>query len=149
MTRGTVVTLLYKFTGEPSVAGFNNPFPDVAAGQYYTNAVIWAATNGIVTGYDTGLFAPQDLMTREQFAVVLFRYQNALGNTAMDILMDRSYSDFSQISNYAQSAVNKTTMQGVYRDWPVDAQNRFQPKANVTRAELAAVMRLWIESIGW
>ena len=149
MTRGTVVTLLYKFTGEPSVAGFNNPFPDVTAGQYYTNAVIWAATNGIVTGHDTGLFAPQDLMTREQFAVVLFRYQNALGNTAMDVLMDRTYSDFSQVSTYAQSAVNKTTMQGVFRDWPVDAQNRFQPKANVTRAELAAVMRLWIESIGW
>jgi len=149
MTRGTVVTLLYKFTGEPSVAGFRNPFPDVTAGQYYTNAVIWAATNGIVTGHDTGLFAPQDLMTREQFAVVLFRYQNALGNTAMDVLMDRTYSDFSQVSAYAQSAVNKTTMQGVFRDWPLDAQNRFQPKANVTRAELAAVMRLWIESIGW
>ena len=149
MTRGMVVTLLYRFTGEPSVTGFRNPFPDVAAGQYYTNAVIWAAANGIVTGHDTGLFAPQDLMTHEQFAAVLFRYQNALGNTAADVLADRTFSDFAQISSYAQSAVNKLTMQGVFRDWPYDAQNRFQPQASVTRAEVATVMRLWIESIGW
>ena len=149
MTRGMVVTLLYRFTGEPSITGFINPFPDVAAGQYYTNAVMWAAANGIVTGHDNGLFAPSDLMTNEQFAAVLYRYQNALGSETLDILMDRTYSDFNQISNYARSAVNKLTMQGVFRDLPYDPANRFQPTAAVTRAQVATVMRLWIESIGW
>ena len=149
MTRGMVVTLLYRFAGEPSIVGFRNPFPDVAAAQYYTNAVMWASANGIVTGHETGLFAPNELMTREQFAAVLYRYQNALGSQTLDILMDYEFSDFSSIALYARAAVNKLTMQGVYRDWPSDPQGRFQPLATVSRAEVATAMRLWIESIGW
>jgi hypothetical protein len=149
MTRGMVVTLLYRFAGEPSVVGFRNPFPDIYAAQYYTNAVIWAAANGIVMGHDNGLFAPHDIMTHEQFAAVLYRYQNALGSVTMDILMDRHYSDFDQIGMYARGAVSNLTMQGVFRDWPYEPENRFQPQYPVTRARVAAVMRLWIESIGW
>ena len=149
MTRGMVVTLLYRFAGEPSVAGFRNPFPDVAAGQYYTNAVIWAAANGIVTGHDNGLFTPNNMMTREQFAAVLYRYQNALGSVTMDILMDLEYSDFNQISSFARGPVNKLTMQGVFRDWPSDPAGNFRPTDSVSRAEVATVMRFWIESIGW
>jgi len=149
MTRGMVVTLLYRFAGEPSVAGFRNPFPDVAPGQYYTNSAIWAAANGIVVGHEDGTFAPSEMMTHEQFATVLYRYQNALGNIPRDILADRNFSDFNQISLYARSAVTKLTMQGVFADFPYDAANRFNPQAPVTRAEVATVMRLWIESIGW
>ena len=149
MTRGMVVTLLYRYAGQPSIAGFRNPFPDVTANQYYTNSAIWAAANGIVVGHDNGLFAPYELMTHEQFAAVLYRYQNMLGTVPIDILMDRTYSDFNQINLYARSAVNKLTMQGVFRDLPYDPANRFQPQAPVTRAKVATVMRLWIESVGW
>jgi hypothetical protein len=105
MSRGMVVTLLYRFSGEPGVAGFRNPFPDVAPRQYYTDAVVWAAANGIVTGHPSGLFAPHDEMTHEQFAAVLYRYQNALGSVPRDILMDREYNDFNQINSYARAAV--------------------------------------------
>jgi len=149
MTRGMVVTLLYRFAGEPGTTGNRSPFPDVRAGQYYTNAVIWAAANGIVTGHDTGYFAPNDMMTREQFAAVLYRYQNALGSQTTDILMGVQYSDFYDISLYARSAVNKLTMQGVYSDWPGNPEGNFMPRATVSRAEVATAMRLWIESIGW
>jgi hypothetical protein len=149
MTRGMVVTLLYRYAGEPTVSGFRNPFPDVASGQFYTNAVVWAAANRIVTGHEDGRFAPNDLMTREQFAAVLYRYQDVLGSQTSDILADHQFSDANQISSYARSAVSKLNMQGVYRDWPNDPGNRFQPQASVTRAEVATVMRLWIESIGW
>ena len=149
MTRGMVVTLLYRFAGEPGVTGFYNPFPDIAAGQYYTNAVIWAAANGIVLGHENGRFAPSEMMTREQFAAVLYRYQNALGSQTMDILMDHSYDDFGQISMFARSAVNKLNMQGVFRDWPYIYGNLFAPQNPVNRAEVATVMRYWIESIGW
>ena len=149
MTRGMVVTLLYRFAGEPSIAGFRNPFPDVAALQYYTDAVIWAAANGIVQGHDDGRFAPHELMNHQQFATVLYRYQNALGSLTMDILMDYTYSDFDEISYFARSAVTKMTMQGIYLDMPSDPQGRFLPQAPVTRAKVATVMRLWIESIGW
>ena len=149
MTRGMVVTLLYRFAGEPSIAGFANPFPDVAAAQYYTNAVMWAAANGIVVGHPDGTFAPNDMMTREQFATVLYRYQNALGSTTTDILMGYEHRDFAEISDYAKSPVTKLTMQGVFRDWPVIDGGRFNPTAPVSRAEVVTVMRFWIESIGW
>ena len=149
MTRGMVVTLLYRFAGEPSIAGFVNNFPDVAPGQYYTNAVMWAAANGIVTGHPSGLFAPNDIMTREQFIAVLYRYQNALGSVPTDILMDHEYVDFNRISQYARGPVTKLTMQSVFRDWPGAPASYFNPQAPVTRAEVATVMRLWIESIGW
>jgi hypothetical protein len=149
MTRGMVVTLLYRFAGQPNITGFRNPFPDVAMNQYYTSAVMWAAANGIVTGHEDGMFAPNDLMTREQFAAVLYRYQNALGSVAMDILMGYRHSDFDTIALFARGAVNKLTMQGVFRDWPTDPQGRYQPLETVSRAEVATVMRLWIESIGW
>jgi len=149
MTRGMVVTLLYRFAGEPSVAGFRNPFPDVAPNQYYTNSAIWAAANGIVVGHEDGTFAPSEMMTHEQFAAVLYRYQNALGNVPRDVQAANNFSDFNQISLYARSAVTKLTTQGVFTDFPYDAANRFQPQAAVTRAEVATVMRLWIESIGW
>ena len=149
MTRGMVVTLLYRYAGEPSVIGFRNPFPDVAANQYYTNAVIWAAANGIVTGHENGMFAPDDLMTREQFAAVLYRYQNALGSLTADILVGFQYSDYNSIALFARAAVNKLTTQGVFRDWPSDPQGRFLPTATVNRAEVATVMRYWIESTGW
>ena len=149
LTRGMVVTLLYRFAGEPSIAGFTNNFPDVAPGQYYTNAVMWGAANGMVTGHPNGLFAPSDIMTREQFAAVLYRFQNTLGSITDDILMDHEYRDFNQINMYARSPVTKLTMQSVFRDWPNSPSRYFNPQASVTRAEVATVMRLWIESIGW
>jgi hypothetical protein len=149
MTRGMVVTLLYRYAGQPTITGFYNPFPDVNQGQYYANAVIWAAANGIVLGHENGLFAPYEMMTREQFAAVLYRYQNALGSTPMDILMDHQYSDFTQIALFARGAVNKLNMQGVFRDWPTIPGNLFSPENPVNRAEVATVMRYWIESIGW
>ena len=149
MSRGMMVTLLYRYVGEPSVAGFGNRFPDIAPGQYFTDAVMWAAANGIVNGYTNGLFAPYDMMTHEQFAAVLFRYQDNLGSIPTDVLPSFGYNDFNQINYYAQAAVNKLATQGVFRDWPPDRENRFRPQNPVTRAEVATVMRLWIESIGW
>ena|GEM_PF-2753791 len=149
LSRGMVVTLLYRFAGEPSIAGFQNSFADIPSNQWYTKAVIWAAANGIVLGYGDGKFGPNDLMTREQFATVLLRYQDALGNVPMDILMDREYNDFGKINSYAKPAVNKLTMQGVFRDWPSNPENHFNPQDPVARAEVATVMQRWIESIGW
>ena len=149
MTRAMVVALLYRYAGEPEVGGFINPFPDIAGRQWYTDAVVWAAVNGIVAGFPDGMFYPNDAMTREQFSAVLYRYQHVLGTTPMDVLMDRAYSDFDAVNSYAKNAVTKLTMQGVFRDLPPDAQNHFNPKAAVSRAEVSSVMRRWIESVGW
>ena len=76
LTRAQLVTILYRIAGEPESTA-TNPFADVADGQWYTNAVIWAAENGIVKGVNTTTFAPNDQITREQIATILFRYAKA------------------------------------------------------------------------
>ena len=75
VTRGMVVTVLYRMEGEPDVSDLENPFDDVAEGKYFTEAVIWAAENGVVLGYGGGKYGPDDNVTREQLAAILYRYQ--------------------------------------------------------------------------
>ena len=72
ITRGMIVTILYRLDGEPAASVSN--FTDVPANAYYTDAVAWAAENGIVKGYDDGAFGPDDDVTMEQFAAILYRY---------------------------------------------------------------------------
>ena len=72
-TRGMIVTMLYRHENEPTVAG-ENPFADVKDTQYYADAINWAAENDIVTGYDETTFGPDDTITREQMATILYRY---------------------------------------------------------------------------
>ncbi|MBR5283585.1 MAG: S-layer homology domain-containing protein, partial [Clostridia bacterium] len=73
MTRAMLVTVLYRMEGQPAVSG-SSTFADVAPGQYYTDAVLWAAKHGIVGGYDEDTFGTNDNITREQMAVILYRY---------------------------------------------------------------------------
>lgn len=73
LTRGMLVTILYQMAGAPEVTG-TCPFRDVAAGSYYEKAAIWAAENGLVSGYENGCFGPNDPVTREQLAAILYRY---------------------------------------------------------------------------
>jgi len=148
MSRGMVVTLIYRYTGQPVVSGFRNPFPDVGRDSYYSNAVVWAAANGIVTGRDTGRFDPYDDMTREEFATVLYRYQEAIGSDVFNRYLAREYSDYDKIGYFARAAVSDLTMVGIYRDLPFRG-DLFEPQAPVDRAEVATVMWRWIESIGW
>ncbi|MCI6728999.1 MAG: S-layer homology domain-containing protein, partial [Clostridiales bacterium] len=74
LTRGQLVTILYRLAGEPTVEGKTNPFTDVAKNRYYTNAVIWGASEGIVNGVTDTTFAPNQPVTREQIATFLYRY---------------------------------------------------------------------------
>ena len=76
-SRAMIVTILYRLEGQPAVAA--GSFTDVAAGQYYTSAVAWASQNGIVEGYGNGAFGPNDAITREQLAVILYRYAQYKG----------------------------------------------------------------------
>ena len=78
LTRGMLVTILYQMAGAPEVTG-TCPFRDVAAGSYYEKAAIWAAENGLVSGYENGCFGPNDPVTREQLAAILYRYAQYRG----------------------------------------------------------------------
>lgn len=80
VTRGQVVTILWRLAGSPTVSG--KTFTDVSASVWYADAVAWASANGVVSGYESGLFGPEDQVTREQLAAILYRYALISGKDA-------------------------------------------------------------------
>ena len=133
MTRAMLAAVLYRAAGSPAVSGKAN-FRDVAANAYYADAAAWASANGIVTGYGNGLFGSNDPVTREQIAAILWRYQGspAPAGTA------QRFADQSAVSNYAVSAVAWARENGIINGME---GNRFAPKNNATRAQVATILR--------
>jgi len=140
LTRGMLVTILYRMEGEPAVK-FAGTFGDVADGLWYSDAVEWAAKNDIVKGYETGNFGPNDAITREQLATILYRYAKAEGYnvSAADDLAD--FSDAAQISEYAVPAMKWAVASGLLKG----ADGKLMPRANATRAEVAALIHRFDE----
>jgi hypothetical protein len=141
LTRGMAVTVLYRIESSPEVTGLDNPFSDVSAGQYYTEAAIWAADREIILGYTNGTFGPNDNITREQMAAILYRYEQYAKKTLPDTLAGLVFADENSISGYAREAVAKLVTQGIIAGKP---NNRFDPLGNMTRAELAAMLHRFI-----
>ena len=137
LTRGMLVTVLYRLEGAPSVAGKTNPFKDVPENRYFTEAVIWAAENKIVEGYPDEVFKPEQDITREQAATILYRYQTAKNGGPKEVEGTKTFADEDSISNYAKEAVGNLAAQGVINGKP---GNVFDPKGNTTRAEIAAML---------
>ena len=103
-TRGMLVTVLYRMANSPSVES-TYAFQDVAANTYYSSAVSWASSHGIVTGYDNQSFGPEDSITREQLAAILSRYAAYLGQNVTPTTEDTPFADDAMISDYAKTAV--------------------------------------------
>jgi hypothetical protein len=143
VTRGMVVTVLYRMEDEPDVSGSENPFNDVAEGVYYTDAVKWASANDIILGYGDGRFGPGDNITREQLAAILYRYQKFADYIPPDIAEAREFADRNSISDYAKEPVEKLVMQGIINGKP---DNKFDPKGNATRAEYAAMLHRYLDT---
>ncbi len=97
-TRGMIVTILHRLEGTPAVST-SGTFADVTAGRYYTDAVEWASANGIVGGYGNGRFGPNDPITREQMAAILYRYAAYKEYDVSGAADLSGYSDASSISN--------------------------------------------------
>lgn len=104
LTRGMLVTILYQMAGAPEVTG-TCPFRDVAAGSYYEKAAIWAAENGLVSGYENGCFGPNDPVTREQLAAILYRYAQYRGLDVSQTGSIGGFADNSSVSGYARTAM--------------------------------------------
>lgn len=130
VTRGMFVTILYRMAGEPVVDGFAE-FTDVSTDKYYAKAVAWASANGIVNGITDELFAPYANITREQMAVMLYRYKKA--DKAENKV---NYTDENSISEYALDAINWANASGIMTG---NEDGTFAPLRNSTRAEAAAV----------
>jgi hypothetical protein len=116
----------------------------VAFGKYYYDAVTWAADKGIVLGFAEDRFGPDENITREQLAAMLHRYQEFVDKIPPDIIEARVFDDAGNISDYAQDPVDKLVMQGIIEGRP---NNIFDPKGNATRAEFAAVIQRYQDSI--
>lgn len=143
-TRGMVVTVLYRLENQPSTSAAS--FTDVASGAYYANAVAWANANGIVSGYGSGKFGPNDKVTREQLAAILYRYAQykkydvSVGEDT-NIL---SYNDAQSISTYAIPAIQWVCGAGVVTG---KSGSKLDPKGNATRAEVAAMLMRFCENV--
>ena len=131
MTRGMLVTVLYKHAGSPQVTG-TNQFTDVAAGKWYYDAVRWAAGKGVVSGYSANHFGPDDPVTREQTATILWNYVNKPSISSV-----QAFADQKAISAYAVNAVAWARNVGIISG---KGANRFDPKGLTTRAEMASIL---------
>ena len=140
LTRAQLVTILYRVAGEPESTA-TNPFADVADGQWYTNAVIWAAENGIVKGVNTTTFAPNDQITREQIATILFRYAKAEkveGKLA-------GFPDAGKVSDYAADAMAWAVEQGLINGISEsDGKTYLAPQETATRAQIAVILMRYL-----
>ena len=141
-TRGMVVRTLYSMENEPDVTGAC-PFADVASGSYCEDAVTWAAANGIVSGYSAAAFGPNDGITREQLATMLYEYAKYKGYDVAKAADLSGFADQGGISAYAvgpmQWAVAQELIFGV-------GGNALAPKDTATRAQLAAVLHRFCEA---
>lgn len=140
-TRGMIVTMLYRYDGSPVVSG-QCPFGDVAAGKYYRKAVIWAAENQIVGGLGGDRFGPDEPVTREQLAAILYRYANYKGYDTQRSVELAKFADRDDVGSYAVNAVKWAVADGLLSG--VSA-TELQPKGFAIRAQVAAILMRFCE----
>lgn len=138
VTRAMLVTILYRNEGTPEVSELSNPFEDVLAEQWYTDAIVWAADNGIVMGMSETTFAPDAAITREQIATILYRYSGTPEIPTMEL----EFPDADKISAYALDAMSWAVSEGIING--MDGQ--LAPLATATRAQLAAMLMRYLEA---
>jgi len=143
MTRGMLVTVLYRLDGKPG--GYTNIYSDVMPGAWYEQAAAWAAAKGIANGVGNNRFAPESTLTREQLAVMLYNYAKCKGfdvNIA-DIGILNGYRDSDRVSVWAKEAVKWAVSAGIISG---DGSN-LNPQAFAARAEVAAMLQRFIKNV--
>lgn len=143
VTRGQLVTILYRLEGQPAVSGAG--FPDVAAGSYCEKAVKWASANGITAGGKDGLFRPGDSITREQLATFLFRYNNYKGYVTTQRADLGKFSDGATAASYAKEALSWANASSLVNG---TSDGRLNPSGGATRGQAAAILHRFCVSIG-
>lgn len=142
-TRAMIVTILYRLEGSPAVTG-TNAFVDVPAGQWYTDAVNWAAANQIVKGTSATTFAPNDSITREQMAAILYRYAQYKGYDVTKKADLSGYSDNSQVGAYAKDALAWANAAKLINGVTNTA---LAPQGNATRAQVSAILHRFCDGV--
>ena len=141
-TRAMIVTILYRMEGKPAHSG-SNPFTDVSGGQWYTDAVIWAAENKIVNGVGKGKFDPEGEITREQMATILYRYAE---KQEIDVSRQgdlSGYPDGGKVSDWALKEMQWAVSEGLIGG----SDGYLLPQGSATRAQVATIFMRFIENI--
>ena len=141
-TRAQLVTILYRLAGEPEPGG-DSGFSDVAAGTWYTDAVAWAAENGIVNGTTDTTFAPGEDITREQLVTVLYRYAESKGYDVSASADLSGYPDAGQVQDYAQPAMAWAVAEGIVEG----VDGNLNPTGDATRAQIATILMRFCEGV--
>lgn len=142
VTRGMLVTILYRLENYPKTAS-GSPFADVAAGSYYEKAIRWAA-NKIVTGYDAAHFGPDDALTREQLAAILYRFARDKRYDTGKSADLTGFADYSRISAYALEGLSWANAAGLVNG---RSETELSPQGSATRAEVAAMLYRFAENV--
>lgn len=144
-TRGMIVTMLYRMENEPASGGIN-PFLDVASGKWYTDAIKWAYRNNIVEGYSDTEFRPEQTISREQMAAILYRYSKFKGYdlSAGEDTNILSYADAQSVSSYAVPAIQWAVGEGLIQGL---SSTVLSPKTGATRAQVAAIIHRFYENV--
>jgi hypothetical protein len=145
-TRGMLVTILYRFEGSPAVSG-NSPFTDLTQ-DWYKDAVLWAYQNGIVSGMERTIFAPNQPITREQLATILYRYCDSYKEyDVSDSASLGSFPDAASVSDYATKAMQWAVAKEYITGTLENGKTYLDPGGNAVRAQVAAIMMRFIESL--
>lgn len=130
ITRGMFITVLARYNGVNLNNYYISPFKDISLEQYYTKPVLWGYKNSYIFGVDNNEFRPNDFLTREQAATILYRYLNIDGFSK-----NIAYNDWTEVSDWAKEAVGVLSESKIF----IGYDNNFKPKANITRAEVAVL----------
>ena len=141
MTRAMLVTVLWRFEGEPEAG--KNTFSDVPNGQWYTDAVAWAAANGVVNGVGNNRFDPEGKITREQMATILYRYAEKKGIDTGKRAELGAFPDAKQVSAYAKDPVQWAVAEKIING----SDGKLLPQGDATRAQVATILMRFIENI--
>ena len=139
LSRAMVVTVLWRIAGSPAQPAGSNPFSDVKAGKWYTDAIIWASVNDIVNGVSADAFKPDSDITREQLAAIFYRFAEfryvKVGDDRKDL---SSYKDAKRVSSYAKDAMSWANAVDLIGGVSADT---LQPRGNATREQFAAILK--------
>lgn len=144
LTRGMLVTILHRMEGFPTANGKN--FSDVKQGQYYYDAVRWAAGAKVVNGYDNGKFGPNDNITREQLAAILMNYAQYKRKNVSARADLNKFGDNKKIASYFKDSVSWAVANKIISG--KDNGKNVDPKGTATRAEVAAMLSNYCSYIG-
>lgn len=143
LSRGMIAQMLYALEGKPSISSANN-FTDVSSSDWYDKAASWAQSMGIITGYEDGRFGPNDPLTREQLALILYNYAKSEGHSTSTKADLSKFADGTSTSPWAQQAMSWAVGEGLLSGRGV---NMLYPTGTATRAEVAQIMMNFCENV--